>query len=364
MTQCIIAASNARVYLRVLNFLSEICHFYQDQATSERRLASSYRIHPSRRSRPFLHTAQSRLESRHLLVKNDMSSLHTTKLSAPDDDQMGRSSPIFKNEALMPIAAVPQKEPTTFLSLPIELRTRIYKLSLATTSPAILPQPLITSNTWCRHLAPQKPISNVNLLRSCRQIYLEASQHAYLHRTFGTARPCKLCFTNLSLNDSVALRALQPSTIQKIRALELRVNVDCSTKLALCKKLLKTQIQLNTIGNMQSLRHLTIKVVFFRHNFSRLEYLIFATQCPGFEKLFTQIFKTVPGPVEINWEVEINQGKDMKYSKREEMERAGTKELSKRAEKFRCLQGVGGNARLKKPRKRRVVKTSSSSSSS
>ena len=274
---------------------------------------------------------------------------------------MEHSSPNSTDEPASSMVEANQEEPTTFLSLPIELRTRIYKLSLATTSPAILPQPLITSNTWCRHLAPPKPISNVNLLRSCRQIYLEASQHAYSHRTFSTAKPCKLCFTNLSLNDSVALRALQLSAIHKIQALELRVNVDCSTKLALCKKLLGTQIQLSTISTMQSLRHLTMKVVFFRHDFSRLECLIFAAQCPSFEKLFTQVYRTVPGSVEVYWQVEINQGKDMKYSNREGLERAGTEELRKRAEKFRSLQGVGGNSR--KPRKRKVVKTSSSPSS-
>jgi len=275
---------------------------------------------------------------------------------------MASSSSKSTCESTTSITRVPEKEPTTFLSLPIELRTKIYKLSLATTSPAILPQPLITSNTWCRHLAPSKPISNVNLLRSCRQIYLEASQHAYSHRTFSTAKPCKLCFSNLSLNDSVALRALQQSTIHKIQVLELRVNVDCSTKLALCKRLLRTQIQLNNTGDMQSLRRLVIKVVFFRHDFSQLKYMVFAAQCPSFERLFTQVYSLVAGSVEVDWQVEINQGKDMKYDNKDELERAGTEELRKRAEKYQCLQGVGGNARLKKPRKRKVVKTSSSSS--
>lgn len=291
-----------------------------------------------------------------------MSHLGQTQSPASDDNKMALFPPNSTDEPVTSVVEAGQEEPTTFLSLPIELRTRIYKLSLGTTSPAILPQPLITSNTWCHHLAPPKPIASVNLLRSSRQIYLEASQYAYSHRTFSTAKPCKLCFTNLSLNDSVALRTLQPSTIHKIQALELRVNVDCYSLLALRKTLLRTQIQLNTTGNMQSLRHLTIKVVFFRHDFSLLQYLIFATQCPSFERLFTQVYSLVARPVEVDWQVEINQGKDMEYSNREELERAGTEELRKRAAKFRCLQGMGGNARLKKPRKRKAVKATSSSS--
>ena len=68
--------------------------------------------------------------------------------------------------------------------------------------------------------------------------------------------------------------------------------------------------------------------------------------------------------MEVDWQVEINQAKDIKDTNKEELERAGTDELRKRAEEYQCLQGVGGNAKLKKPRKRKVVKTSSSSSSS
>lgn len=115
---------------------------------------------------------------------------------------------------------------------------------------------------------------------------------------------------------------------------------------------------------MQSLRHLTIKVAFFGHDFSLLKFLISEAKDPSFENLFTQVYRSVPGPVEVHWKIEINQGKDMKYSDKEELERAGTEELKKRAEESRCLQGVGGNARPKKPKKRKVVKTSSSSSSS
>jgi hypothetical protein len=287
-----------------------------------------------------------------------MSQTDNTKLPISGENQ----TPISTSGSAISIPALPQKEPTTFnfLSLPVEIRTRIYRLCLATTSPVTLSLPLLPPNTWCSHPPASKPRLSANLLRSNRQIYQEANQYAYLHRTFRIAKSCKLCFENLTLNDSVALRQLQPSTIHKIRALELRLNIDCTSKLALRKKLLRTQTQLQVVGGMQSLESLTIKIVFFRHDFSLLNYLIFTVQDPAFEKLFTKVYRTVTGSVEVDWEVEINEEGGL--SDKAELEKKATEELRRRAEKYGWLQGVGGNKRARKGRQRNVLKTASASS--
>lgn len=146
----------------------------------------------------------------------------------------------------------------------------------------------------------------------------------------------------------MALRGLQEHTIHKIHSLELRLNIDCTSNLALRKKLLRTQLNLAIIGKMQSLASLTIKIVFFRHDFSLLKYLIFTVQDPAFERLFTKVYRSVAGSVKVGWEVEINEERGL--SDRSELERKGTVELRKRAAKYRRLQGVGGNKGVRKGR--------------
>jgi hypothetical protein len=270
---------------------------------------------------------------------------------------MAYSSPVSTNKQIA-TAKAPQEQPTSFLSLLLELRTMIYQHALATTSPAIIPLPKTTSTSWCTHTPAPKPAASVNLLRTCRQIYHEAVQHAYTSRSFLVGKSCKLCFQNLYLDDSASLREIPESTIHKIRSLELRLNINCTSKLAVRKKLPRTQVQLKVTGQLQSLKFLKVKIMFFRHDFSLLKYLLFEVQDPSFVKLFTQVYCAVNTEVEVDWEVELDDGGDM--SNKAELEEAGTEELRRLAASYQDLQGVGGKSRSKKTGKRKVVQASSS----
>ncbi|THY68108.1 hypothetical protein D6C95_10453, partial [Aureobasidium pullulans] len=130
----------------------------------------------------------------------------------------------------------PEKELITFMTLPIELRTTIYKLALITQDKTItLAAPLTTNLSLCQHTSPvpvhpavAKPILNVNILRASPQIYIEASQYAFKNRIFKFSKQCTGCLTHLSLNDSLYLKTLNQHTLSRIEQLEIPISVDCS----------------------------------------------------------------------------------------------------------------------------------------
>ncbi|THX80039.1 hypothetical protein D6D05_04698 [Aureobasidium pullulans] len=173
----------------------------------------------------------------------------------------------------------PEKELITFMTLPIELRTTIYKLALITQDKTItLAAPLTTNLSLCQHTSPvpvhpavAKPILNVNILRASPQIYIEASQYAFKNRIFKFSKQCTGCLTHLSLNDSLYLKTLNQHTLSRIEQFEILISVDCSIeKPARSFRAVKCSksgmgIVLTTTAAMPSLTSLTVIVHFHNH---------------------------------------------------------------------------------------------------
>lgn len=155
-----------------------------------------------------------------------------------------------------PVAST--KRPTTFLSLPIEIRTMIYKTHL----------PQTTGITLCSCLHRQKSDLGVNLLRTCRQVYLEASQYAYSSRLFKTSSSCTLCCQNLTLIDSRFLNHVHKSALDRIETLECGFHVNCATSHRAsvssyrATRASRVDVRLGITATMRSLKYLCIRVVF------------------------------------------------------------------------------------------------------
>ncbi|THZ84534.1 hypothetical protein D6C84_04103 [Aureobasidium pullulans] len=153
----------------------------------------------------------------------------------PDPDEKDSLLLTSTNETEV-ASAQPEKELITFMTLPIELRTIIYKIALVTQDKTVtLAAPLTTNLSLCQHTstvpihpAVAKPILNVNILRASPQIYIEASQYAFRNRIFRFSKQCTGCLTHLSLNDSLYLKTLNQHTLSRIEKLEIPISVDCS----------------------------------------------------------------------------------------------------------------------------------------
>jgi hypothetical protein len=122
----------------------------------------------------------------------------------------------------------------------------------------------------------------------------------------------------------------------------------------------RTQVQLKVTGQLQSLRFLKVKIMFFRHEFSLSKDLVFEVQDQAFVELFMQVYHAVDASVEVDWEVELDNEGDL--SNKAELEEAGTEELRRLAAKYQDLQVKGGKLRSKRAGERKAVQASSSSS--
>ncbi|KAH0371007.1 hypothetical protein KCU65_g2175, partial [Aureobasidium melanogenum] len=162
---------------------------------------------------------------------------------------------------------VTKKAPTTFLSLPIELRIMIYKLHLPST----------TNITLCSHPQVPKADLGTDILYTCRQVYLEATQYAYGNRLFRYRCPLGLCTRNLTLNDSRFLQHLTNSAVDRIERLELAVHVDCvhsyraSVSSYRAARYAIPYVRLSNIAKMQSLNYLCFKVILIRVEHERIK---------------------------------------------------------------------------------------------
>lgn len=242
---------------------------------------------------------------------------------------MDNTRPASKSEPVTPV-----KEPRTFFSLPIERRTIIYEMHL----------PQTTSITLCSCLHAKRSDLGVNLLRTCRRIYLEASQYAYSSRLFKTSGSCILCCQNLTLIDSRYLKHLQTSALNRIENLELRFHVNCATSYRAsvssyrATRAPRTDVRLGITATMQSLNCLCIKVVFTNfvccspsHAIKRVPYL-------GLEDLFTQVYRSIPARVKVRWKAEIF-GEGLSGQELRATTVAATQTLRILGERYRVLEG-------------------------
>ncbi|CAD0087073.1 unnamed protein product [Aureobasidium mustum] len=234
---------------------------------------------------------------------------------------------------------VSTKKPITFFSLPIEIRIMIYQVHLPST----------TSIPLCSHRRMPKPDLGVNLLRTCRQIYLEALQYAYTERLFKTSRSCKHCCQNLTLADSNFLNHLQESAIHRIERLKLAVNVDCLASYRASRssyratKAISPAIQLPNIATMQSLKYVCVKVVLFRFvccvPAHAIKHALNRWCSLGFDLLMIKIFESIPEGVEVRWEAELL-GEDMPERELEETTEAATQTLQRMAKHWQFMQKI------------------------
>lgn len=246
-----------------------------------------------------------------------------------ENNTMGNTRSSSKSELV-----IPAKKPTTFFSLPIEIRTIIYKMHL----------PQTTSITLCSCLHAKRSDLGVNLLRTCRRIYLEASQYAYSSRLFKTSGSCILCCQNLTLMDSRFLNHLQKTALNRIENLELRFHVNCATSYRAsvssyrATRAPRTDVRLGVTATMQRLNYLCIKVVFTNfvccspsHAVKRVPYL-------GLEDLFIQVYRSIPARVEVRWKAEIS-GEGLSGQEARATTEAVTQTLRILAERCRVLEG-------------------------
>ncbi|KAG9691198.1 hypothetical protein KCU95_g6835, partial [Aureobasidium melanogenum] len=241
---------------------------------------------------------------------------------------MDKSRPSSTSELV-----VTKKAPTTFLSLPVELRMIIYKLHL----------PATTNIALCSHPHTPKADLGTNILYTCRQVYLEASQYAYGNRLFKYRCPSGICTRNLTLNDSKFLQHLTNSTVDKIQRLELAVHIDClysyraSVSSYRAARYITPYVRLANIAKMQSLKYLCIKVVLvnfvccvpahaIKHAVDRFDYL-------GLDNLMVQVYNTIPTRTEVRWEAEIAVKGMPKWELKQTTE-AATESIQKLAKRY------------------------------
>lgn len=265
---------------------------------------------------------------------------------------MDDTQPALTNESV-----VSTKKPTTFFSLPTEIRTMIYQLHL----------PPTTSITLCSHSKTTKSDLGVNLLRSCRQIYLEASQYAYAERLFRTNRSCRSCYQHLTLADSNFLTHLQNSAIHRIERLELAVHADCLASYRASRSSYRAvkasthpHVRLSHIREMHSLRYICVKVVLFKFvccvpahaikwSSSRLCDL-------GFDVLMIKIYDMIPKGIQVEWEAELS-GENLPLRELEKTKDAATECVRNLAERYQHLQAR--RVHYFKPEQRKVAKLGS-----
>ncbi|THX75918.1 hypothetical protein D6D04_07100 [Aureobasidium pullulans] len=265
-------------------------------------------------------------------------------------------------------SAQPEKELITFMTLPVELRTIIYKLALITQDKTVtLAAPLTTNLSLCQHTAPvpihpavAKPILNVNILRASPQIYIEASQYAFKNRIFKFSKQCTGCLTHLSLNDSLYLKTLNQHTLSRIEQLEISISVDCSIEKPArsfrAVKALKSGmgIVLTTTAAMPSLTSLTVIVHFHKHYCWDVDQFKRLLDQLDLDELFTQVYRQIDSRVEVVWEAEIERSISVQFSEDEDgVAEQATEILRGMAGVFKVLHGMGGNARVGKGKKRR-----------
>ncbi|THV67442.1 hypothetical protein D6D28_07479 [Aureobasidium pullulans] len=268
-------------------------------------------------------------------------------------------------------SAQPEKELITFMTLPVELRTIIYKLALITQDKTVtLAIPLTTNLSLCQHTstvsihpAVAKPILNVNLLRASPQIYIEASQYAFKNRIFKFSKQCTRCLTHLSLNDSLYLKTLNQHTLSRIEKLEIPISVDCSIeKPARSFRAMKNSksgmgIVLTTTAAMPSLTSLTVIVHFHNHYCWDVDQFKRLLDQLDLDELFTQVYRQIDSRVEVIWKAEIERSISVQFSEDEDgVAEQATEILRGMAGVFKVLHGMGGNARVGKGKKRRRVR--------
>lgn len=265
----------------------------------------------------------------------------------------------------------PEKELITFMTLPIELRTTIYKLALITQDKTItLAAPLTTNLSLCQHTSPvpvhpavAKPILNVNILRASPQIYIEASQYAFKNRIFKFSKQCTGCLTHLSLNDSLYLKTLNQHTLSRIEQFEILISVDCSIetparsfRAVKCSKS-GMGIVLTTTAAMPSLTSLTVIVHFHNHYCWDVDQFKRLLDQLDLDELFTQVYRQIDSRVKVVWKAGVEQSISVTVCEDEDgVDEQATEILRSLAGGFKVLHGMGGNARVGKGKKKRRVR--------
>lgn len=207
--------------------------------------------------------------------------------------------------------------------------------------------PSTISITLCSHPNTTKSDLGVNILLTCRQVYLEAVQYAYSNRLFKSSRSCKLCRRPLTLTDTNFLKSLQQSAIDKIERLELAVHVNCAASYRAgissyrAARAKTPDVRLCNTAKMQSLNCLSIKVVLvdfvccipahaIKHAADRLAYL-------GLDDLIVHVHDAIPERIEVRWEAEVVD-KGMPEGKLEATTEAATESLRRLAKRYQVSQ--------------------------
>lgn len=320
------------------------------------------------------YTVSHRDDTRNLVDSTEVAQIQDTKSlddkPTPDPDEKDSLLLTSTNETEV-ASAQPEKELITFMTLPIELRTIIYKIALITQDKIVtLAAPLTTNLSLCQHTSPvpihpavAKPILNVNILRASPQIYIEASQYAFKNRIFKFSKQCTGCLTHLSLNDSLYLKTLNQHTLSRIEKLEIPISVDCSItespRSFRAVKALKSgmAIVLTTTAAMSSLTSLTV-IVHFHNNYCwDVDQFKRLLDQLDLDELFTQVYRQIDSRVEVIWKAEIEQSISVQLSEDEDgVAEQATEILRGMAGGFKVLHGMGGNARVGKGKKRRRVR--------
>ncbi|THW99291.1 hypothetical protein D6D13_10210 [Aureobasidium pullulans] len=298
----------------------------------------------------------------------DTKSLDDKPTPVPDEKDSLLPTSTTKTESA---TTQPEKELIIFMTLPIELRTIIYKIALITQDKTVtLAAPLTTNLSLCQHTstvpihpAVAKPILNVNILRASPQIYIEASQYAFKNRIFKFSKQCTGCLTHLFLNDSLYLKTLNQHTLSRIEQLEIPISVDCSIEKPArsfrAVKSLKSGmgIVLTTTAAMHSLTSLTVIVHFHNHYCWDVDQFKRLLDQLDLDELFTQVYRQIDSRVEVIWKAEIEQSISVQLSEDEDgVAEQATEILRGMAGVFKVLHGMGGNARVGKGKKRRRVR--------
>ena len=320
------------------------------------------------------YTVSHRDDTRSLADSTEVAQIQDTKSlddkPTPDPDEKDSLLPTSTNETEV-ASAQSEKELITFMTLPIELRTIIYKLALITQDKTVtLAAPLTTNLSLCQHTstvpvhpAVAKPILNVNILRASPQIYTEASQYAFKNRIFKFSKQCTGCLTHLSLNDSLYLKTLNQHTLSRIGKLEIPMSVDCSIgKPARSFRAMKNSkagmgIVLTTTAAMHSLTSLTVIVHFHNHYCWDVDQFNRLLDQLDLDELFTQVYRQIDSRVEVVWKAEVEQSISVQVCEDEDgVDEQATEILRSLAGGFKVLHGMGGNARVGKGKKKRRVR--------
>lgn len=178
-----------------------------------------------------------------------------------------------------------------FLGLPSELRNRIYQLHLSKSGDVAYRKWSFPFLRIVYDRAMTKPFVGVNLLRVCRQIYLEAIEYAYTDRTW-----------DLGCDHQCARRLgdMPSGTVEKIQLLKLLARVDLQDP--------TLSVRSFTMGNISKMRSLRTLNIWVAANLSETpEDGISYFDSPALVDLVCHILSHIPVQTEVIWSSPFNE---------------------------------------------------------